>query len=358
MKRKHLLFILLLAGTSTFAQTPITISNSNMPGSGDTLRYTDIQISSLGNYTQTGVNFTWNFYNVISTTEGVRSFKSSFQTPYALFFLSLNEYGEKIADTIGAGPVVFTQYYNFYKKQTSPNAFIADGAGVTFNNVPLPSYYSDKDELYHFPMSYPKYDSTSFKFSTITTTLIPVSYSKKGYRATRVDGWGTVTTPFGTANCLRLVTTQYSMDSIKTNLGPISFPVGFQNFQRSYQWITTTSKIPFLEITGNLVGGVFTPTLARYRGYEIPVNTTGLNDVNDDRALMLYPNPVKDQLRIQLHEPAQVLLYDAQGKLLRTDKAEAVEGGFVMDVSALPAGIYFIKAGPLDNQTNFKFIKQ
>lgn len=348
----------MLAGTFTFAQSPITIGNSNMPGSGDTLRYTDIQLSSLGNYTQTGVNFTWNFYNVISTTEGVRSFKSSFQTPYALFFLSLNEYGEKIADTLGAGPFVMTKYYNFYKKQTSPNAFIADGAGITFSNVPLPSYYSDKDELYNFPMSYPKYDSTSFRFSTIATTLIPVRYTKTGYRATRVDGWGTVTTPFGTANCLRLVTTQYAMDSIKTSLGPLVIPFGFPNFQRSYQWFTTTSKIPFLEVTGTLVGGIFTPTLARYRGYEIPVNTTGLNDFGGDRAVMLYPNPVKDQVRIQMQESAPVSLYDAQGRLIQVDQFESKQENYVLDVSALAPGIYFIKAGSPDKQSNFKFIKQ
>src|SRR6476620_3012369 len=148
MKRFKLLLLLNVTGAAIIAQTPITLGNTNMPGSGDTLRYTSVQPTSLGNYTQTGVNFTWNFGNVVSTTEGVRNFKSASQTPYFLFFLSTGEYGEKLADTLvgGTGTLSITQYYNFYKKQTSPNAFVADGVGMTISSLPVPSYYSDKDE--------------------------------------------------------------------------------------------------------------------------------------------------------------------------------------------------------------------
>lgn len=66
-----------------------------MPGANDTLRYTNAQITSIGNYTQTGANFNWNFFNLVDINQGVRTFKSSFQTPYSFYFLSLNEYGEK-----------------------------------------------------------------------------------------------------------------------------------------------------------------------------------------------------------------------------------------------------------------------
>lgn len=360
--KSNLLFLgLILNGFLSFGQSPITLGNTNMPGSGDTLRYTNIQLSSLGNYTQTGVNFNWNFGSVISTTSGVRNFKNAAQTPYFFFFLSTNEYGEKIADTVGAGPLVFTNEYNYYKKQTSPNAFIADGSALTASSIPLPSYYSDKDELYNFPMSYPKYDSTSFKFSTLATTLIPVRYSKTGFRATKVDGWGTVTTPYGTDACLRLITTQYSMDSVKLSIGPISIPFGFPNVVRSYQWMTLTSKIPFFEVTGNVIAGSFSVTQARYRGFKTPTqNDVGLNELNESAVVQLYPNPVNDKLSMNLtgNGTIQVILYDAQGKLIRSEKTETNADHYILDVSALEGGIYFIKAGPEGKQTYFKFIKQ
>lgn len=250
MNRIYFAFCLHLIFLSIRSQSPISLSNANMPGSNDTLRYSIAKLSSIGNYTQTGVNFNWNFSTLELTSQGIRDFKKSSNTPYALFFFGINEYGEKIADTLGAGPIIMTNYYNYYKKQTLPSAFIADGVGLTYNSFPIPNYYSDKDELYLFPMTYPKYDSTTFKFATASNTNIPVKYSKTGYRVTVVDGWGTITTPFGSANCLRLITTQYSKDSVKTSFGTIGFP----NNQRSYQWMTTTSKIPFLEISGSLNG--------------------------------------------------------------------------------------------------------
>src|SRR6218665_1273017 len=152
MKNYSLLIALCCLTLLLPAQTPITLGNTNMPSNGDTLRYTNVMLNSLGNYTQTGTNYSWNFSTVVLAREGLRSFRSAFLTPYALFFLSLNEYGEKVQDSISLGPLLVTNYYDFYKKSTSPNAFIADGAGATINGVPLPSYYSDKDELYNFPM--------------------------------------------------------------------------------------------------------------------------------------------------------------------------------------------------------------
>jgi hypothetical protein len=339
------------------AQSPITISNSNMPSSGDTLRYSQAQLNSLGNYTQTGTNYSWNFSSLVPMSQGVRSFKAALQTPYAFFFLGLNEYGEKIADTLGAGPLTMTKYYDYYKKQTSPAAFIADGVGITFSSVPVPSYYSDKDELYMFPMSYPKYDSTTFKFTTASNSLIPIQYSKTGYRVTIVDGWGSITTPYGTANCLRLITTQYSQDSVKNNIIPL-LTIGFPNYQRSYQWMTTSTKIPFLEITGNLVGNNFTPTQVRYR--DNARNITQIKE-NSMPGLAIYPNPVKDYIFLDI--PAEKKL-DAEvmnisGQLISKQSAEPFGGaGQKLNMSALPQGLYLVRISFDNNSYYFKFIKE
>ena len=357
MKRIYLLFILNVWTGLIIAQTPITLGNSNMPGSGDTLRYTGFIVSTAGNYTQTGTNLNWNFSHVTSTTEGLRSFKSALQTPYFLMFFGFNEYGEKIADTLGAGPLTLTNYYNFYKKQSNPAAFIADGVGMTFSSVPIPSYYSDKDELYNFPMTYPKYDSTAFKFSTTTGGIIPINYTKVGYRVTIVDGWGTITTPYGTENCLRLITTQYATDSIKNTIIP--FPLGFPNYQRSYQWLTIGSKIPYLEITGNLVGGNFTPTLSRYRGYK-KEDQTGLNAQTAESQVRVYPNPVNNELRVYGNRITEEIyeLYTLEGKKLASLTPAFYTGFVSINVSALEPGVYFIKTSGSQTENHLKFIKE
>lgn len=349
--KKLYLVTLIFIGLKQYAQSPITLGNSNMPGNGDTLRYTNAQLNSIGNYTQTGVNFTWNFSNLIPTSQGRRDYKLAFQTPYAIFFIGLNEYGEKVADTLGAGPLTITNYYNYYKKQTSPAIYLTDGAGMTFSSVPVPNYYSDKDELYHFPMTYPKYDSTTFKFSTPSTTLLPIVYSKTGYRVTKVDGWGSITTPYGTANCLRILTTQYSKDSIKTGF----FPIGFNNYTRSYQWISTTSKIPFLEVTGNLVGNNFTPTQVRYRDNYL--NLVGIEKIKDISGMLAYPNPVKDKLFFgrSLDEKASVEIFDVSGKSIKLITNEI---GSELDINEFKQGLYIIKIKEKGNETYLKVVKE
>jgi len=356
MNKKYLLQLSILISGIIYAQSPISLSNSNMPGSGDTLRYSNAKLSSIGNYTQTGTNFVWNYSTLEPMSQALRAYKSALLTPYAFFFLGFNEYGEKIADTLGAGPVVMTNYYNFYKKQTTPvNAYIADGVGLTFSAIPVPSYYSDKDELYHFPMTYPKYDSTSFKFSTATSTLIPIKYSKTGYRVTVVDGWGSVTTPYGTANCLRLITTQYSQDSIKNNIVPI--PFGVANNQRSYQWLTSSSKIPFLEVNGNLIGNNFTLTQVRYR--DLARTIVGVKENNAEAEFIMYPNPVKDKLYLSAIKNQLIEIFNIEGKLVYSEITEkGAEGVKMINVSLLGQGIYLVRLSNDANMQCFKFIKE
>jgi hypothetical protein len=355
MNKFFLIPAMLICSTVCQSQSAITLGNSNMPSSGDTLRYSSALPNTVSNYTSTGTNFTWNFNYLTPVNQGVRSFKAALLTPYAFFFLGLNEYGEKIADTLGAGPITMTNYYNYYKKQTSPSAYIADGVGITFSSVPVPSYYSDKDELYHFPMTYPKYDSTTFKFSTSTNSMIPIKYSKTGYRVTVVDGWGSITTPYGTANCLRVITTQYSQDSVKNTLIP-GLSVGFPNIQRSYQWLTVSGRIPYLEISGAVVGGSFTPAQVRYR--DIPRTITGIEEMHMDQGFTMYPNPVSRDLHIGLTQSAQIRIYNITGQLVKEIMVNNPENAMVIDVSTLENGLYTVQVGEGINTRSFKFIKE
>jgi hypothetical protein len=339
------------AVSSAFGQAPITLGNTNMPGNGDTLRYTEVQVTSAGNYTATGTNYNWDFSAVVPLNEGVRSFKSAASTPYFFLFMGASEFGEKIDDTLGAGPLVITNYYNFYRKTITPsNAFVADGVGLTFSSVPVPSYYTDKDELYIFPLTYPQYDSSTFRFSTPNSTLIPIRYSKAGYRVTKVDGWGTVTTPYGTENCLRLVTTQYSRDTIRNNIIP--FPIGFPNYVRSYQWLTLNSKIPYFEVSGNLTGNNFTPSQARYRGsVHGKIDDTGINEWQGAPSLAIYPNPATDLVFISSAPVKSVTIYDLTGRLV----TQLLPETGVIDVSSLEPGTYILSASGFAPQ---RFVKE
>ncbi|MGZ3883538.1 MAG: hypothetical protein ACXVPD_04935, partial [Bacteroidia bacterium] len=248
----------------------ITITSTNMPVSGDTARVslaslTSLMAASNTNYTVSGANMSWVFDSLKPTNQAIRNFEPASATPYFFYFFP-PKYGEKTADSVPGLPAIplgtisltIKDLYSFYRKN-SITSFNAEGLGMVLSGLPVGATYSDEDELYMFPLNYGNRDSTTFKLATPSTSLIPLVYKKNGYRITQVDGWGTVKTPFGSANCIRVVTTQYSTDSLNISSLPAPFnKFGFPDYVRSYQWLTLSEKIPFLEVSGNVVLGNFT----------------------------------------------------------------------------------------------------
>ena len=79
-------------------------------------------------------------------------------------------------------------------------------------------------------------------------------------------------------------------------------------------------------------------------------------------ALVLYPNPVRDRVHIQINDVAQqsatAQVYDTSGSLLRTETLHRRGAAFELGVSELPSGLYVIKliAGP--STYSHKFVKR
>jgi hypothetical protein len=344
------------------SQAQITITNTSMPLSGDTIRYSTAPVNSVGNYTATGANYVWDFSTLTPNGQKLRAFKASSLTPYSFFFFP-PKYGELVTDTVKLpvtvpGIPTITDIYNFYKKTAV--MFSTEGIGIKLSGIPVPNFFTDEDELYNFPLNYTDRDSTTFKFSTVTSTLIPFVYKKQGYRITEADGWGSITTPYGTVNCLRVITTQYSMDTLRGSLtvGTFTVPVnvGFPNYQRSYQWLTTTEKIPYLEVSGNLVGTNFTPTQVKYRDHI--QSFVGIQEEQEALALSVFPNPTAGQLVIitpQHNTAITAEIVDLQGKVVLTQTLTqnlSIANQHTVNVSGLAKGLYVLNLStPSSKQT-------
>ena len=76
----------------------------------------------------------------------------------------------------------------------------------------------------------------------------------------------------------------------------------------------------------------------------------GISDINESIALMFYPNPTTGTL--YLSDPANISLSDLSGKLLLEEKNTNQ-----LDLSALPAGMYFLHFGE-NNLHTYKVIKE
>jgi len=290
----------------------------------------------------------------------MRKFQPSFSTPYGFYFFP-PKYGEKTLDSVPIpGGLGFTikNIYSFYRKNGT-TSFNAEGMGLTMNGIPVGATYSNEDELYNFPLDYTDRDSTTFKLSTPTSTMIPFSYKKQGYRITEADGWGTITTPYGTAPCLRVVTTQYSIDTITVNALPVPFnKFGFPNYMRSYQWLTLGEKIPYLEVSGNIVGGNFTMTQVKYR--DILRHFVGIKEEQKNLVFSAFPNPSSSELTLVLSQnesPVILEIMDLQGKILKTevlDNNSSVINTHRINVAHMAKGLYFLNLSSDSHQQSLK----
>jgi hypothetical protein len=251
-------FLLLSIPFLGFSQ--ISIMTNDMPSSGDTLRFSvaNLDTLTLATYQQTGANMIWDFSHLTPNSQDINNYVAASATPYAFFFLGPNKFGIELIDTLNLGAATLTKIYDFYTNNSTQ--FVADGRGITFSGFPVPSFYTDNDEIYQFPLSYNDYDSTTFDFTTSIPFL--ATLNTKGYRINSVDGYGTIKTPYDTVLCIRVVTDIVSMDSISvTGIGGLSFP----NHVREYKWLAAGKKYPMLNVSGNVVAGTFVENSITYR---------------------------------------------------------------------------------------------
>lgn len=344
----------------------ITITSANMPISGDTCRFSRAVLSSVGDYTTTGANHLWDFSTLDSSGQGLRKFEPSSATPYFFYFFP-PKYGEQTLDSVpipaipvGGLTLSIKDIYSFYKKNGT-TSFNAEGLGLTMSGIPIgtTALGNNDDELYMFPLNYLDRDSTTFNFSTPTFSAIPFTYKKHGHRITEVDGWGTIITPYGTDSCLRVITTQYSIDTIYIPSLPVGFnKFGFPNYVRSYQWLSINEKIPYLEVSGNLIGSNFTATQARYR--DRLRSFVGIKEESQQLALSVFPNPTSNQLTIITPKNSSVIkaeLVDVQGKtvlLSDLNNNSNIVNQHQLDVSFLAKGIYILNLSNLGAKQSLK----
>ncbi|MEM0994123.1 MAG: T9SS type A sorting domain-containing protein [Bacteroidota bacterium] len=240
-------------------QAQITITRDDMPRVNDTLRLSEafFDATTRERYQQSGENITWDFEHLTPLRQTVKDFERAISTPYGFFFLGFNRYGVKQFDSLGIGAFQLREVYQYFKSDN--REFRVEGIGLNFQGVPLPAYYSDEDEIYQFPLDYGDRDSSTFSFNLSLPAI--GGYESEGYRINTVDAWGTIKTPFGAFECIRVVSDIVSIDSI----GTAGLKVGIPNVRKSYKWLANNVEVPILEIEGNEIVGNFVPTRVRYR---------------------------------------------------------------------------------------------
>lgn len=354
MKKTFLLFILALFSIYTKAQ--ITITKNDFAIAGDTFRISNSAGLGISNVDSTGANMTWDYSNLIALNQTVDTFVAVTSTPflYQLYFNNQFVYPNTKATVatkinvpaLPAGaPITLSNAYGFYKVNVA--AFAQVGFGATISGLPTSIPYDSLDYVYRFPMNYGNVDSCKYKFQL---SLPGIGYlRRRARRVNEVDGWGTLITPFGTFNTLRVKSTTYATDTIYIT----SLSFGTQIVQQptvEYKWIGTNSGIPYLTINAT-ADSIPLITSVSYRDSLRQTISIGVKPLENKLAdFAIYPNPMNAQSVLTFTQEhagkVELELYDASGKLIRTLQKGTMPKGlnvYPLDLSKENAGLYFVK---------------
>ena len=331
--------IFLLFQLVLFAQ--ITIDQNDMPQAGDTIRLSSaVDLGNL-NYEETGNDYVWDFSELTFLTQRVDTFVSVSQTPgvyQIFFFLSANLASPGLNFDQLPGFEV-TDYFNFYKNSSSE--FKSVGFGVTLNGIPIPNKFDDPDVIFQFPISIGEKDSSLSNYALDIPGLGYYGGWKK--RVNYADGWGELTTPYGTFETVRVKSDIIQYDSLYIDSLGFGFPV-LRNFTE-YKWLGNNFGLPLCTVTDD---GLL-PTI----DYIDSVRSFILTSVETsllEPLITVKPNPFKHSIAVNISgkdiSGGLIKIYNLNGKQVYEKSTEyhttSNESSFHINDLNLPDGIYLL----------------
>ncbi|UOQ65219.1 T9SS type A sorting domain-containing protein [Hymenobacter volaticus] len=322
-----LALLLTIATLTVQAQSPIVIDRNDMPNVGDSLRTSETLTLAGPALTQTGANQTWNYSGLRPANQSVSYYSGVGSTPGLLpiVFGALGGVNratianrQPLPPVLVAAGLPITEVYSFFNESATNYRQVGYGAEVPSVGA-LPVIYQNQalqDVIYRFPLVYQQRDSSNSDFSVNVPGTAFLRERQK--RVNNADGWGTLTTPFGTFEALRVVSTLQVRDSVSLQGEPgpaIQRPV-----MKQYKWLAKNQGIPLLQVITQLVNGQEVVSLVQYRDIyrRLPVLST--QKQLPETAVAVYPNPVGEgealRLALPASGPVSVTATDLTGRVL------------------------------------------
>lgn len=362
---KYLIPVLLFWSFNSIAQ--ISITSSQFPTTGDTMRMSVAQLDQSIDYQTTGPNQNWDFSALVLDSQRVNDYRpvtetSSFSQLYFGAFAPSSyraSYYTKALDfpitsAMSGLPISIDNIIQFTK--LNADSLTNVGFAVTFSGTEVPVKSDTIEKVYDFPLNFQ--DSwTSHGFTALDMNpLYDIKFKQHRYRVSQVDGWGTINTPFGSFDALRIHHTIYETDSIYIAFDTLPgtwtvIPVPTQN---QYEWLSNTEKDPILRISTSDLQGFETVTNITYRDfYHDP--PLALNALKED-GFSIFPNPVQDHLYITSPVKIErVQLFSCEGKLIRSEVLNAQTG--MISTQDLEPGVYQLVLESQGSKMSSSFFK-
>lgn len=357
MKKIYTLtIILMLLGIITRAQ--ITITSDDMVQPADTIRSSVSFDFIQYDFTETGENHHWDFSGLSPFSQRIDSFVTVQETPVFFwpFFLKSANVVLEINDFEEIHELGDGEGWQFFNNTTS--SFSDVGYGLILQEIPLPLKYDDPDVLYSFPLNYGDTDEGQAGLEFSFPDLGYISIERE--RQTEVDGWGTLETPFGNFEVLRLKSVVNEFDSIYIDSLSQGFPI-YRNYTE-YKWMGKEAGLPLLYVIDDDVFGASIIYQDSVRDLSVSVPELV---AENNQAFALFPNPADGGIHIRfkqaINHAVHLHITDIAGRQLYTETLQGVpKKDFIHSITLNPrqfkSGLYILYVFENENKNVVKFM--
>jgi hypothetical protein len=315
MKKIYLLVMLILP----FAGIGQTITQADLPAAGDA--YTlNVDDTYSGAISAGGTGQTWNYSNLLTNSVDTQAWLAASGTPYASSFPTSNMAMYDWTDTS----------YSYFTN--SSTGFYANGTANPGNNIAY------NPPLLYLPVPF-SYGSTANSSSRIQqddystgSHIVVVIHFDNTYEG---DATGSLTTPQGTYNVLRIKATSLMYDSLYLDTLGLLLPV--------YGDVSQTTNFTFVS-SGNPVNYIMTldgdslgqnATSSSYFSGQVNVSVP---TISGKQFRQPYPNPANDIINFDITgRDTELTIYSGSGAIIRKYSGDLTGS---IDVATLQSGLY------------------
>lgn len=348
------------------AAAQISVDVNDFADGGDTVRLS-ITTNPGIDFATTGANTNWNFSDLSAESQELLEYKDvSLAGPLVSFsfgvfadenYQATNYTAATDIPLDAAGqflPININEVNQFAKHSDTAIGLVGLAISVEGNDIPVPS--DTIETKYVFPLNYEDaYSSRGYTYLNLNPifNLIWIQYRQ---RSSAVDGWGTITTPYGSFDCLRVKHEIAETDSVLIDFAGTGNPIWIElpvPPSVEYEWIAKNELAPILSIRTTNAGGNETVTQIKYRDIYLGLDA-GINE--NTLSLKVGPNPVNNTVLINgLNEETPYQLLSLEGKVIQTGTVNHMNAK--IDVSELKTGIFLIHIGEGTQKFTKRMIK-
>lgn len=317
------ILLLLFISLSSLLNAQIVLTSTDFAGANDTIRMSQATDPQL-DYTSTGANHTWDFSALVPDGQILRDYNSMSgagaltqlmfgavaPTKYkASYYLESNAL--PIAQLTQFLPVSIDNIYQYTRK--SVDSLTSIGYSMSVDGFEIPFRSDTIEKKYDYPVEFGNSHLSRGYTNVDMSQVIDAKWRQYRVRFSNVDGYGSITTPYGTFNALRIKHDISEIDSLYYTfpfIGAMWIPLPIPD-SHEYEWWTNGEKEPILRVVTNEVNGTEFITSIEYR--DIYRAMANLSD--NTLTFGMYPNPVANTMTISSGSDIETIsIIDVSGK--------------------------------------------